>query len=59
VRLNERPSSPNKVNEEGSSPNALSSEKIFPPMHSAISAFATKKAVKKINSFAGLSLVIV
>jgi hypothetical protein len=36
-------------------PKNFSSENILPPMHSAIRALATKKAVMVINSFAGLS----
>ena len=39
-------------------PNSFSSEKSLPPMHSAISAFATKKEVSTMNSFVGLSFSI-
>ena len=58
VKLNESPDCPNKVNEDGANPNTFSNENIFPPIHSAINALATKKAVKKINKRVGLSFKI-
>jgi hypothetical protein len=42
----------------GSIPKSFSNEKIFPPIHSAIRAFATKKAQMEIKSFVGLSFKI-
>jgi hypothetical protein len=42
----------------GGIPNTPSNENIFPPMHSAIKAFATKKAVIPKKSLVGLSLRI-
>jgi hypothetical protein len=44
----------NSVTLTGLKPNILSSEKIFPPIHSAISALATKNAEIPRNNFAGL-----
>ena len=58
VRLNDKPLCPNNVMLDGVRPNNFSSENIFVPMHSAINALATKKAVKPINSLAGLLLSI-
>jgi hypothetical protein len=39
----------------GCTPSSFSSENIFPPMHSAINALATKNALIATKSFAGLS----
>jgi hypothetical protein len=58
VKLKANPDSPNKVKFIGLKPNTASSEKIFPPMHSAISAFATKNAVMPKNNLVGLSFKI-
>ena len=41
---------------DGARPNNFSSENILVPIHSAINALATKKAVKPIKSLAGLLL---
>jgi hypothetical protein len=43
---------------KGAMPKIFSSENILPPIHSAIKAFATKKAVIPKKSFVGLSLSI-
>jgi hypothetical protein len=40
---------------EGASPNTFSKENILPPIHSAIKALATKKAVIPRNNLVGLS----
>ena len=58
VRLNESPLCPNNVMLEGCNPNNFSSENILVPIHSAIKALATKKAVKLTKSLAGLLLSI-
>src|SRR6478609_3790962 len=58
VRLNDNPLCPNNVKLEGRHPNNFSSENILVPIHSAINALATKKAVIPINSFTGLLLSI-
>jgi hypothetical protein len=42
----------------GGNPSSFSSENILPPMHSAIKAFATKKAVMATNSFVGFSFIM-
>ena len=55
VKEKDSPDSPNKVKFTGSMPNSFSSENILPPMHSAISAFATKNAAMKVNTFVGRS----
>ncbi len=57
-RLKERPDCPNIVRLAGGILNIFSREKIFPPIHSAIKAFDTKKHARKRNSFAGLSFII-
>ena len=44
VKLNDNPFSPNKDKFAGDKPNTPSNENIFPPIHSAIKALATKKA---------------
>ena len=43
---------------EGDMPNTFSSENILPPIHSAMSALATKKAAMLINNLVGLSFKI-
>jgi hypothetical protein len=43
----------------GAIPNSFSSENILPPIHSAMSALATKNAAMLINSLVGLSFRIV
>jgi hypothetical protein len=58
VKLKANPDSPNKVRFIGLNPKTDSSEKILPPMHSAISAFATKNAVIPKNNLVGLSFKI-
>lgn len=58
VRLKDKPLCPNSVILDDVKPNNFSSENILVPIHSAINALATKKAVKPINSFAGLLLSI-
>jgi len=55
VKLKERLGTPNKVKLEGASPNTFSKENILPPIHSAIKALATKKAVIPRNNLVGLS----
>ena len=55
VRLIERPLSPNKEKLNGVAPNTFSKEKIFPPIHSAMSALATKNAVMNNKIFVGRS----
>src|SRR5450432_3029561 len=55
VSVKERPGWPKSEKENGLKPNVLSREKILPPIHSAISALAIKKAVKNTNSLVGLS----
>jgi len=45
VKLKDKPDCPKMVRFAGANPNTPSSENIFPPIHSAISALATKKAV--------------
>jgi hypothetical protein len=42
----------------GAIPKTPSKENILPPIHSAINALATKKAVMPKNNFVGLSLRI-
>jgi len=56
VRLIDKPLSPNKEKLDGVIPNTFSKENIFPPIHSAMRAFATKKAVILKNNFAGYLL---
>jgi hypothetical protein len=58
VRLNDNALCPNKVKLDGAKPNNFSREKILPPIHSAINALATKKAVNITNSLVGLSFSI-
>jgi len=43
---------------EGVPPNNFSNENILPPMHSAISALATKNAANPMKSLVGLSFRI-
>jgi hypothetical protein len=43
---------------EGDIPNTFSRENILPPIHSAMSALATKKAAILTNSLVGLSFKI-
>ncbi len=56
VNENERLDSPNKVKLTGSTPNNFSRENIFPPIHSAINALATKKEAINVKTLAGLLL---
>jgi len=58
VSENDNLDSPNREKFDGAIPIRLSRENIFPPMHSAISAFATKKEAMNMNSFVGLSFNI-
>src|ERR1700732_3991300 len=55
VLIEERPDCPKSVKENDLKPKVGPREKIFPPIHSAINAFATKKAVKNRKSLVGLS----
>src|ERR1700730_1652692 len=55
VRLRERPFCPKRVKCRGRKPKSFSREKILPPMHSAMRALATKKAVKNMSSLVGRS----
>jgi hypothetical protein len=55
VKLNDNPDSPKIERLEGFIPNTASNENIFPPIHSAIKALATKNAVMPKNNFVGLS----
>ena len=58
VKLKDNPFSPNKVKFTGGHPNTFSKENIFPPIHSAIKALATKNAVMPMNNLVGLSFKI-
>jgi hypothetical protein len=58
VKLNDKPDWPNNVRFAGDTPSTFSKENIFPPIHSAINALATKKAVMAMNNVVGLSLTI-
>ena len=55
MRLSDKPLSPNKEKLNGSNPKVFSRENILPPIHSAMSAFATKNAVMLRKSLVGLS----
>jgi hypothetical protein len=58
VKLKDKPVCPNKLKLEAGTPNNFSNENIFPPIHSAIKALATKKAAILIKSLVGLSFKI-
>ena len=58
VSENDRFDSPNNVKLAGVIPSTLSKENIFPPIHSAINALATKKATINVKTFVGRSLRI-
>ena len=58
VKLNDKPFSPKMVKLAGAIPNTPSNENILPPIHSAINALATKKAVIPKNNLVDLSFKI-
>jgi hypothetical protein len=58
VKVIVNPFSPKKSKGLGISPTTFSRENNFPPMHSAMSALATKNVQRTINNLVGLSVRI-